>query len=142
VAARDCQGALGSRPVREIDPPEILAVLRPFEAEAHFETANPLRAIIGQVFRYAVATGRTTSDPTRDLRGAIAAPRPTHRAAIIEPSAFGELLRAVADYRGSPETRIAFELLARTFVRPGELRSAEWSGLDLEARVWAIPPAR
>jgi integrase len=136
------KGALGSRPVREIDPPEILAVLRPFEADAHFETANRLRAIIGQVFRYAVATGRATSDPTRDLRGAIAAPKPRHRAAIVEPSAFGELLRAVADYRGAPETRIALELLALTFVRPGELRAADWAEFDLEARVWVIPAGK
>jgi integrase len=136
------KSAFGGRPVREITPPEILTVLRSFEAKAQFETASRLRAIVGEAFRYAVATGRTTSDPTRDLKGAIAAPKPTPRAAIIEPQAFGELLRTVADYHGAPETRIALELLALTFVRPGELRSAEWSEFDLDAAIWTISASK
>ena len=99
--------------------------------------------MIGQVFRYAVATGRADSDPTGALRGAIASPAPKHRAAIIEPKAFGALLRSIAAYQGSPETLAALELLALTFVRPGELRSAEWSEFDASsARSGPIPAGK
>ena len=131
--------ALGARPIAEITAPEILAVLRIVEARGRLETAKRLRATIGQVFRYAVATGRADADPTSALRGAIASPVVTHRAAIIEPKAFGGLLRAIASYSGAPETCAALELLALTFVRPGELRAAEWAEFDLEAAVWSIP---
>jgi integrase len=130
---------IGNRPISEISAPEVLRVLRAVEARGRHETARRLRATIGQVFRYAVATGRADTDPTGALKGAITTPVVRHRAAIIEPKAFGGLLRAISDYDGAPETRIALELLALTFVRPGELRAAEWSEFDLEARVWAIP---
>ncbi|WOJ88323.1 site-specific integrase [Methylocapsa polymorpha] len=96
-------------------------------------------ATIGEVFRYAVATGRADADPTGALKGALAAPTVQHRAAIIEPKAFGGLLRAIAAYEGAPETQAALELLALTFVRPGELRAAEWTEFDLDASVWSIP---
>lgn len=131
--------AIGPRPIAEITAPEILAVLRGVESRGRRETARRLRATIGEVFRYAVATGRAESDPTGALKGALAAPIVKHRAAIIEPKAFGGLLRAVADYDGAPETRFALELLALTFVRPGELRAAEWAEFNLEGAVWAIP---
>lgn len=131
--------AIGTRPIAEITAPEILAVLRKVEARGRLESAKRLRETIGQVFRYAVATGRAETDPTAALRGAIASPVVQHRAAIIEPKAFGGLLRAMATYEGAPETRLALELLALTFVRPGELRAAEWTEFDLEARVWSIP---
>ena len=131
--------ALGARPIAEITAPEILAVLRTAESRGKLETAHRLRATIGQVFRYAVATGRAEAEPTSALRGAIASPVVTHRAAIIEPKAFGGLLRAIASYVGAPETCAALELLALTFVRPGELRAAEWADFDLEAAVWSIP---
>jgi integrase len=91
------------------------------------------------VFRFAVATGRAQGDPSVALRGALAAPVVNHRAAIIEPKAFGALLRAIETYDGAPETRAALELLALTFVRPGELRAAEWAEFDLGAGVWSIP---
>lgn len=130
---------IGSRPIAEISTPEILRVLRAVEARGRHETARRLRATIGQVFRYAVATGRANADPTGALKGAITTPVVRHRAAIIEPRAFGGLLRAIRDYAGTPETRIALELLSLTFVRPGELRAAEWSEFDLEAATWAIP---
>ncbi len=94
------------------------------------------------MFRYAVATGRASADPTAALRGAIASPVVTHRAAIVDPKAFGGLLRATTTYEGAPETRIALEVLALTFVRPGELRAAEWSEIDLDAAVWSIPAAK
>lgn len=133
---------IGARPIAEISAPEILRVLRAVEARGRHETARRLRATIGQVFRYAVATGRANGDPTGALKGAIAAPVVHHRAAIIEPKAFGGLLRAIDGYDGAPETRAALELLALTFVRPGELRSAEWSDFDLSAGLWSIPAER
>jgi integrase len=131
--------AIGSRPIGEIHAPEVLTVLHGVEARGTLETARRLRATIGEVFRFAVATGRAEEDPTGALKGAIAAPIVNHRAAIIEPKAFGALLRAVAGYDGAPETRAALELLALTFVRPGELRAAEWTEFDLDGGVWAIP---
>lgn len=131
--------AIGARPIAEITAAEILGVLRGVESRGRRETARRLRATIGEVFRYAVATGRAESDPTGALKGALAAPIVKHRAAIIEPKAFGGLLRAIADYDGAPETRIALVLLALTFVRPGEMRAAEWAEFDLDAAIWAIP---
>jgi integrase len=131
--------ALGSRPIAEITAPEVLSVLRAVEARGRHETAKRLRATIGQVFRYAVATGRAETDPTGALKGALTSPVVQHRAAIVEPKAFGALLRAIATYDGTPEARAALELLALTFVRPGELRAAEWSEFDLDAGVWSIP---
>ena len=130
---------LGSRPIADITAPEILTVLRPIEADGRHETAKKLRGAIGQVFRFAVATGRAQGDPTNALKGALAAPVVNHRAAIIEPKAFGGLLRAIRGYEGAPETQAALELLALTFVRPGELRSAEWAEFDFTAGVWSIP---
>jgi integrase len=119
---------LGPRSVAEITAPEVLRVLKVVEARGRLETAKRLRATIGQVFRFAVATGRADADPTASLRGAIAAPVVQHPAAIIEPKAFGGLLRAV----------VALELLALTFARPGEIRAAEWSEFDLDRAIWSI----
>jgi integrase len=130
--------ALGSRPIKDIIAPEILAVLRKVESRGKLETAKRLRATIGQVFRYAVATGRADADPTTALSGAIAAPVTKHRAAIVTPKAFGALVRTIASYEGAPETIAALELLALTFVRPGELRSAEWSEFDFDGAIWSI----
>ena len=114
---------LGSRPIKEITTPEILAALRTVESRGKLETVKRLRATIGQVFRYAVATGRAEADLTRALSGAIASPVIKHRSAIVEPKAFGALLRAITAYEGAPETLAALELLAFTFVRPGDCRS-------------------
>ena len=130
---------LGSRPVAQITAPEILRVLKQVEARGKLETAKRLRATIGQVFRYAVATGRAQGDPTGALRGAVASPVVQHRAALIEPKAFGGLLRAIDGYEGAPETKAAMRLLTLTFARPGEIRAAEWREVDLEAAVWSIP---
>jgi integrase len=129
---------LGVRPIADITASEILRVLKSVEARGRLETAKRLRATIGQVFRFAVATCRADMDPTAALRGAIASPVVQHRAAIIEPKAFGGLLRAIGTYEGAPETKAALELMALTFVRPGELRTAEWSEFDLDAVVWSI----
>ena len=134
--------AIGARAIAEISAPEVMAALRVVEARGRLETARRLRATIGAVFRFAVATGRAQGDPTSALKGAIAAPVVNHRAAIIEPKAFGGLLRAIASYEGAPETRAALELLALTFTRPGELRAAEWAEFDLEAAIWSIPAGK
>ena len=122
----------------KITAAEVLRVLKQVEARGRLETAKRLRATIGQVFRYAVATSRAEGDPTSALRGAIASPVVQHRAALIEPRAFGGLLRAIADYEGAPETKWAMLLLALTFARPGEIRAAEWREVDLDAAVWSI----
>ncbi|MDE2363443.1 MAG: integrase arm-type DNA-binding domain-containing protein [Hyphomicrobiales bacterium] len=133
---------IGARPVAVIKAPEILAALRTVEARGRHETAVRLRALVGQVFRYAIATGRCESDPTFALRGALTTPVTKHRPAIVEPAPFGGLLRAIEGYAGDPTTRIALQLLALTFVRPGELRNAEWSDFALDAAVWSIPAGR
>jgi integrase len=131
--------ALGARAIREIGAPDILGVLRTVESQGKHESAKILRSAIGQVFRHAVRTGSADYDPTGALKGAIASPVVTHRAAIVQPKAFGALLRSIAAYQGSPETSAGLQLLALTFVRPGELRSAEWSEFDLEEAIWSIP---
>jgi integrase len=133
---------LGKRPVAEIAALEVLRVLKTVEARGRLETAKRLRATIGQVFRFAVATGRADVDPTASLRGALASPIVQHRSAIIEPKAFGGLLRAIAGYEGVPETTAALELSALTFARPGEVRAAEWSEVDLDGAIWSIPAAK
>jgi integrase len=134
--------ALRSRPIGEISAREVLTVLKEVEARGTHETARKLRTAIGDVFRYAIATARAENDPTTALRGALVTPTVTPRAAIVAPNAFGGLLRAIDDYQGAIETRIGLELLALTFVRPGELRAAEWGEFDLEAAVWEIPAGR
>jgi integrase len=133
---------LGARPISEITSPEVLAVLRRIEARGQLETAGRLRANIGGVFRYAIATGKAENDPTFALRGALTVPKTKHRAAIVAPVAFGALLRSIESYEGTPEVRAALKLMALTFVRPGELRNAFWSEFDLEARLWIIPAGR
>jgi integrase len=130
---------IGQRPIASITAPEILQVLRSVESRGRLETAKRLRAVVGEVFRYAVATGRAESDPTSALRGALTAPVVSHRAAIVGPKAFGALLRSIDGYDGMPEVRVALQLLALTFVRPGELRSAEWSEVNLDDALWTIP---
>jgi integrase len=134
--------ALGARPISAIEAPEVLQVLRAVEARDRLETARRLRSVIGSAFRFAVATGRASNDPTGALRGALIAPIVRHRAAIIEPAALGELLRALDGHNGMPEVRGALQLLALTFVRPGELRRAQWAEIDLDKAVWIIPSER
>ncbi|MDA9529886.1 integrase [Bradyrhizobium sp. CCBAU 25338] len=133
---------LGPLPIADISAGEVLRVLQPLEAAGKLETAKRLRAVIGAVFRYAVATARADNDPTQALRGAIAAPKPRHRAAIIEPLAFGGLLRAIEGFQGQPTTRAALQLLALLACRPGELRHATWPEFDLDSCVWSIPAER
>lgn len=133
---------LGKRPIAEISAAEVLAVLRKIERRGLLETARRLRSIIGQVFRYAIATQRTKDDPTFALRGALTPPVVKSRAAVTEAKAFGALLRAVDDYQGQPTTRIALQLMALLYPRPYELRLAEWREFHLEAAVWTVPAGR
>lgn len=133
---------LGARPVTEITPAEALEALRTIEVRGKLETANRCRAFLGRVFRYAIATSRATSDPTAPLKGALASARTRHRAAITDPKALGEFLRAVDGYAGQPETLYALKLLPYLFCRPAELRKAAWAEFDLDGAVWAVPAAR
>jgi len=133
---------IGGKPVTEITPPEILALLRTVERRKHYETARRLRSVIGRVFRYAIATGRAEADPTQALRGALITPVVKHRAAITDSKAFGGLLRAIDGFQGQPTTTAALKLSAFLLCRPGELRAAVWSEFDLSAAVWTIPAAR
>jgi integrase len=130
---------LGATPIAKIEAPDILAVLRRMEARGILESAHRVKVICGQVFRYAVATGRAHRDPTGDLRGAIPPTKSGHMAAITEPSEVGALLRMIDGYKGSYIVQCALKLQALTFVRPGELRKAEWSEIDLEKAAWNIP---
>ena len=134
--------ALGSRPITEVTAAEVLSVIRPVEARGRHDTARRLRSIVGQVFRLAIATARATGDPTPALRGALVSAQTKHHAAVTEPARFGELLRSIDDYSGAPESRIALQLLALTFVRSTELRAAAWREFDLDEGVWTIPAAR
>ena len=129
--------------INEITPLELLAVVRRIESRGALETAHRVLACCGQVFRYAVATGRAERDPTGDLRGALPAYRKDrHFAAIIEPLKIGELLRDIEGYSGSFVVKAAFQLSPLLFVRPGELRKMEWSEVDLEKAEWIIPPEK
>lgn len=130
---------IGDRPISQITAPELLAALRKIEKRGRYETARRARSFAGRIFRYAIATGRAERDPSTDLVGALIAPKVQHRAAITEPKEVGALLRAMEDVDGQPTTRAALKLLALTFVRPGELRHAEWTEFDLDNAVWAIP---
>jgi integrase len=134
--------AIGHLPVADISAPEVLTALRPIEQRKRYETARRLRAVIGEVFRYAIITGRAQGDPTVALKGALIAPKVKHRAAIIDPVKFGGLLRAIEGYDGMPEVRLALQLLALTFVRPGELRMARWHEFDFDRAIWSIPAER
>jgi integrase len=132
----------GKRPIADIKAPEILEALRKIEKRGRHETATRVRSTVGAVFRYAIATGRAERDPSADLRGALITPTVTHRATIVEPNAVGALLRAIDGFEGQPTTRLALQLAPLVFVRPGELRKAEWSEFFIDNAEWRIPAAK
>lgn len=134
--------AIGERPVAEIKAAEVLAILKHLEKRGTLETAKRVRATIGAVIRYAIATARAESDPTTALSGAIIAPKVKHRAAILDPAELGAFLRAVDQFDGQPTTVAALRLLPMVFTRPGELRMAEWREFDLANSLWVIPAKR
>lgn len=134
--------AIGNRPINDIEPFEVLAPLKRLEATGKHETAKKCRSFAGRVFRYGVATTRCKADPTSMLKGALVTPRATHYAAILEPSELGGLLRAIDDYTGYIVTKFALQIAPHVFVRPGELRHAEWHEFDLIDGVWKIPAGK
>lgn len=130
---------LGTRPVAAITAPELLAALRRIESRGALETAHRVKQICGQVLRYAIATGRAERDPSADLRGALPPTKSKQMATIIDPKKIGELLRAIDGYEGHLITKCALRLAPLVFVRPGELRQAEWSEINYEQAEWKIP---
>lgn len=130
---------LGKRNINEIVAPELLTVLRRVENRGALETAHRINQICGQVFRYAIATGKAERDISADLKGALPPTRVKHHASITEPKQVGELMRAINSYSGAFITAIALKLSPLLFVRPGELRQAEWSEIDFENGEWRIP---
>lgn len=133
---------IGNKNINDITAPELLTVLRRVENRGALETAHRINQICGQVFRYAIATGRAERDPSGDLKGALPPTRTKHHASIVEPKKIGELLRTINEYSGSFITSTALKLSPLLFVRPGELRQAEWSEIDLEVAEWRIPPEK
>jgi len=131
--------SIGSVPIAEMSARVLLAALRKMEQRGVVESAHRARGLAGQIFRYAIATGRAERNPAADLIGALERPKTKHFASIILPSKIRELLRAINNYQGSPVTIAALKLASLVFVRPGELRCAEWSEIDLEKAVWDIP---
>lgn len=130
---------MGSRPVSEIEPIELLSAIKKIERAGNNETAKRVRSFAARVFRYAVITGRCRFNPAADLGEALVAPKVKHHAALVEPEDVGGLLRAIDGYKGHGLSPHALRLAPHVFVRPGELRHAEWSEFDLEKAVWRIP---
>ena len=134
--------SIGKLAIAEIEPADVLVAVRKIEAKGNLESARRTLQLASMVFRYAVATARLRSDPTRDLRGALTAPKVTHYGAITEAKRVGELLRAIDGYEGSGITKLALQIAPHVFVRPGELRHAEWSEIDLDGALWIIPAGK
>jgi len=136
---KDVFPVIGSRPISEIKAPEILKMLQKIEARGVIETAYRIKIVCGQVFRYATATGRAEGDPTAALKGALAKRKVKHHASITDPKEAAVLLRAIDSYQGSFIVKHALCLAPLVFVRPGELRKAEWAEIDLDNAEWNIP---
>lgn len=134
--------AIGNMPVAEVDQQMLLAALMRVQMRGRHETAKKCRSFSSRVFRYAAATGRCSADPAHLLKGALTTPKAKHYAAILEPTKLGELLRAIEVFSGGPVTKAALQVAPHVFVRPGELRHAEWSEFDFEAGIWNLPAAK
>lgn len=139
---RDAFPVLGKRPITEITAPELLDCLRRIEKRGHIETAHRVKTLCGQVFRYAISTGRAERDPTPDLRGSLRSAKAKNHAAITDPEEIPALLRAIDGYAGQPVTIAALKLAPLVFVRPGELRQALWADLDLEQGIWSFSASK
>lgn len=133
---------IGALPISTIKPKDVLAALHVIEARGAIESAHKIKQLCGQVFRFAVASGLAERDVTTDLRGALSAVPQAHYAAITEPKKAGELLRSIHAYSGHPYAVAALKLAPLVFVRPGELRTAEWCEMDLDAAEWRIPGSK
>lgn len=132
-------GYIGSRPIVDITALELLAMMKPLELVGYNETAHRIRSVCGQVFRYAIVTGRATHDPSADLKGALTPVKKGCFAALTDPKEVGGLLRAIEEYTGDFVTKSALRLAPLVFVRPGELRRAEWSEINFKKEEWLIP---
>ena len=139
---RDVFPWLGVKPVSEVKPVDILAVLRRVEGRGALESAHRIRTICGQVLRYAVATGRADRDAAADLRGALPPTQEKHHAAITDPKEVADLLRAIDGFQGTFHVKCALKLSPMLFVRPGELRQMEWQEIDFDAEQWNIPASK
>lgn len=133
---------LGSMPIAAISAPKLLETLRRVEKRGAIETAHRIRQACGQIFRYGIAIGACERDPAHDLRDALSPVVVQHHAAITDPQKLGGLLRSFHDYTGLPVTCAALKLAPLVFLRPGELRQAEWAEFDLDAGLWTIPASR
>ncbi len=133
---------IGARPIAEVTAPEVLKMLRAIEFRGALETAHRVRTICGQVFRYAVSTGRAERDPTADLRDALRPYKKGHLPAITDPPALVPLLRAIDTYKGTHVVKCALMLIPLLLVRPGMLREAEWDEIDLDGATWSIPAGK
>ena len=130
---------IGKMPISEIGPRDVLAALQKIEARGAIESAHRVKQVCGQVFRFAVATGAVDRDVTVDLKGAISVAVQVHYAAIIEPKEASKLLRSIHNYVGHVYAVSALKMAPLVFVRPGELRTAEWKEFDLDSAEWLIP---
>jgi integrase len=139
---RDVYPIIGNRPLAELKPREMLALLQRVEARGVLETASRIKSYSSQIFRYAVATGRAETDPTAPLKGALSKKTEKHHAALTDPKEVAALLRAIDDFNGTFVVKCALQLAPLFFVRPGELHKAEWIEFDLDAAEWNIPAAR
>lgn len=133
---------LGNRRIGEIEAIELLATVRRVEERGALDVAHRVLTTAGQVWRYAVATGRAARDVSADIKGALKPHHGKHFAAITEPLALGALIRVIRGYQGGPIVRAALQLAPMLFQRPGELRAAAWAEFDLDAALWTIPAAR
>ncbi|MEV8469045.1 site-specific integrase [Fluviibacterium sp. DFM31] len=133
---------IGDYPIRQITARDILVPLKKMEAKGRNESALRMRSAAGQVFRYAIAIGLADNDPTFGLKDALARAPVKHRSALIDPADVGAMMRAIEGFDGQPATRLALQLLAMTALRPGELRMAEWSEIDMNKAIWIIPADR
>ncbi|MEW5787249.1 MAG: integrase arm-type DNA-binding domain-containing protein [Pseudomonadota bacterium] len=139
---RDLFPWIGGRPIAEITAPDLLACLRRIEERGAVETSHRAKQNAGQVFRYAIATGRAERDPSADLRGALTPWKPQHYPAITDPKDIAPLLRSIESFTGTLPVKTALHLAPLLLVRPGELRQAEWVEFDLESATWNIPAER
>ena len=130
---------LGSRPIADIAPQELLAALKRAESTGTLDSAHRARQIAGQIFRYAVVTGRAQREPSGDLKGALTPRQKQHRAAITDPAGVGRLLVAMDTFEGTPVVKAALLLSPLLFQRPGEIRAMEWAEVNWEAEQWEIP---
>lgn len=128
--------SIKNTPIADVSAPALLAALRKIENKGTVETAHRARSFAGLVFKYAIATGRTRTNPAADLAGALQQPQKQHFASVTEPAKVGELLQAIHAYSGTPVVMAALKLAPLVFVRPGELRAARWADIDLDTAEW------